>query len=97
MEDIRNLIGNRIRILRKKLKLSQEALAFKAGLDRTYIASIESGKRNVSIVNIERIAIALECSLYTFFNAKEFKNHKIYMNNAENLANVAENDNRKYH
>ena len=47
MDDIRELIGNRIRLLRKELKLSQEGLALKAGLDRTYIASIENGKRNI--------------------------------------------------
>ena len=39
--DIRIKVGNRIRQLRKELLLSQESLAFKAGLDRTYIASVE--------------------------------------------------------
>ena len=47
--DIRIKVGNRIRQLRKELLLSQESLAFKAGLDRTYIASVENGKRNLSI------------------------------------------------
>lgn len=95
MEDVRNLIGNRVRTLRKNLNMSQEALAFKAELDRTYIASIESGKRNVSILNIERLAVALECSLHDFFNADEFKNAKIYVKDDSKLTKVAER-NRRY-
>ena len=51
--DIRIKVGNRIRQLRKELLLSQESLAFKAGLDRTYIASVENGKRNLSIMSLE--------------------------------------------
>ena len=50
--DIRIKVGNRIRQLRKELLLSQESLAFKAGLDRTYIASVENGKRNLSIMSL---------------------------------------------
>ena len=46
--DIRIKVGNRIRQLRKELLLSQESLAFKAGLDRTYIASVENGKIGLS-------------------------------------------------
>lgn len=73
MDDIRVLLGSRIRFLRKELKFSQEGLALKAGLDRTYIASIENGKRNVSIVNIERIAFALNTSITELFNTDEFR------------------------
>ena len=46
--DIKIKVGNRIRQLRKELLLSQESLAFKAGLDRTYIASVENGKIGLS-------------------------------------------------
>lgn len=73
MEDIRIRLGNRIRTLRKELNLSQEALSLKAGLDRTYIASVESGIRNVSIANIERLATALKVSIETFFTAEDFR------------------------
>ena len=73
MDDIKELLGSIIIFLRKNLNLSQEALALKAGLDRTYVASIENGKRNVSIVNIERIAFSLNCSLADLFNSDEFK------------------------
>jgi len=45
--------------MRKKLGISQEALADLAGLHRTYVGSIERGERNVSIDNIERLARAL--------------------------------------
>ena len=44
--------GKRIKELRKQTGLSQEKFALKIGMDRTYYASIESGKRNVSLKNI---------------------------------------------
>ena len=52
---ITNDVGNRIRELRKTLGISQEKLAEIAGIDRTYLASVENGKRNISIVNLEKI------------------------------------------
>ena len=60
--DIKEKIGCRLRELRTSKGLSQEAFSFECGLDRTYIASIEKGKRNVSIVNIEKIAKACNIS-----------------------------------
>ena len=65
--DIKEKIGLRIRVLRQERKLSQEAFAYLCELDRTYIASIEKGKRNVSIVNLEKIANALTISLSQLF------------------------------
>ena len=67
MMDIKEKIGLRIRVLRQERKLSQEAFAYLCELDRTYIASIEKGKRNVSIVNLEKIANALTISLSQLF------------------------------
>ena len=52
-------LGGRVRELRKRQGLSQEALADKASLDRTYISSCERGKRNVSLLTLYRIAAAL--------------------------------------
>lgn len=57
-------LGHRVRELRSKAGItSQEALADKCGLDRTYIGSIERGERNVSIINLQKIANALDVSL----------------------------------
>jgi transcriptional regulator with XRE-family HTH domain len=50
--------GDRVRAERLKLGLSQEKLAFDSGLDRTYISAIERGKRNLSLLNIHRLAAA---------------------------------------
>ena len=60
-------IGNRIRELRKETGLSQEKFAAKIGMDRTYFASFELGKRNISIVNLEKIADGLNVSLAELF------------------------------
>jgi transcriptional regulator with XRE-family HTH domain len=51
--------GKEVRLLRRRLGLSQEALAAECGLHRTYIGSVERGERNVSLQNIVRIARAL--------------------------------------
>lgn len=68
MEDIKALIGKRIKKLRLDKKLSQEKLANIAGLDRTYVTQVENGKRNISIENIEKICIALEITIAYFFS-----------------------------
>ena len=60
-------IGKRIRELRKETGLSQEKFAAKIGMDRTYYASVELGKRNISIVNLEKIAQGLGMSLADMF------------------------------
>lgn len=90
MQDIRVLIGSRIRALRKEAHLSQEALGLKAGLDRTYIASVEGGKRNISIVNIEKLSLSLGHSLTEFFSTPEFGA------DSKKIAKVAEKSNEKY-
>lgn len=66
--DIKIAVGKRIKELRNKLGISQEELADIAELDRTYITSVECGKRNISIVNVEKLAKALNVSLSEFFN-----------------------------
>ena len=55
--------GSRVRELRKARRLSQEAFADRCDLDRTYVSGIERGKRNVSLCNIEAIALALGISI----------------------------------
>lgn len=64
---IKQAVGMRIRELRNDRGLSQEKLALAAGLDRTYIASVENGKRNISIVNLEKIIVALNSTFSMFF------------------------------
>lgn len=64
---IKNLVGARIRELRNQKNLSQEKLAFIADIDRTYIASVEAGKRNISIINLEKIIKALDTTFCEFF------------------------------
>ena len=62
MADIQKKFGGKLREIRKGKGLSQEKLAFKCGLHRTYISDIERGSRNVSLKNIEKIAKALGIS-----------------------------------
>lgn len=52
--------GQRIRKIRKEKNLSQEELSFKADLHRTYIGMIERAEKNITLVNIEKIANALD-------------------------------------
>jgi len=66
--DIKKKFGKQLRKLRLEKGLSQEALALKADLDRTYIPSIEKGERNVSITVVEKIAKALDVKIATLFN-----------------------------
>ncbi len=70
--DIKINLGKRVKELRLFKGYSQEAFAHECGLDRTYIASVENGKRNVSIENIEKIASACQLSLQEFFNSELF-------------------------
>ncbi|MBA4408898.1 MAG: transcriptional regulator [Odoribacter sp.] len=65
--DIQVKIGLRIKELRKAKGLSQEQLALKAEIDRTYMASVENGKRNVAVVNVEKIIGALGENFESFF------------------------------
>ena len=61
--DICKRFGARVRALRVACGLSQEDLAQKAGLHRTYVGGIERGERNISLVNIEKLAAALDVTL----------------------------------
>ena len=71
--DIKQKIGKRIKELRTIRKISQEELAARANIDRTYVNSVENGKRNISIINIEKIASGLEVSIQEFFKDTKFK------------------------
>lgn len=65
--DVKSKVGRRIREIRVKVNMSQKDLAYSSDLDRSYIASVESGQRNISIVNLEKIANSLNTSLSELF------------------------------
>ena len=60
--------GERVRQIRKEMNLSQEELSFKADLHRTYIGMIERAEKNITLVNIEKIAKALNVDIKELFN-----------------------------
>lgn len=64
-------IGNQIRELRTEAHLSQEKLAFECELDRTYIGSVERGERNISVINLRKIAKALKTEVPVLLNIEE--------------------------
>lgn len=70
---IKDRVGKRIRELRLQKKLSQESLANIAEIDRTYMTSVENGKRNISVVTLEKILIALNVSFKVFFDSTIFE------------------------
>ena len=66
---IQEELGKRIRELRtSNTNLSQEKFAHKIEMDRTYFATVEAGKRNISIVNIKKIAEGLGVTLSELFD-----------------------------
>lgn len=65
--DIAKQLGEKIKELRKKSGLSQEKFALKIDMDRTYFATVESGKRNISLLNIAKIAKGLNISISELF------------------------------
>lgn len=66
-EELQRAFGQRVRELRKERGLSQEMLAERSGLHRTYVGGIERGERNPSLVNIGQIAHALGVNLRDLF------------------------------
>lgn len=68
MEDIKIKFGQRVKELRLSKGYSQEKLAELSDLDRTYVPGIEAGKRNVSLVVVEKIAKAFEMNISELMN-----------------------------
>jgi len=63
---ILKFVGNKIRNIRNLVGISQEKLGFRCNLDRTYISDVELGKRNISLINLNAIADALNVRLFEF-------------------------------
>jgi transcriptional regulator with XRE-family HTH domain len=59
VSDVQVRFGERLRQVRMAQGISQEKLAELAGLHRTYVSSVERGERNISLVNIEKLALAM--------------------------------------
>jgi transcriptional regulator with XRE-family HTH domain len=69
-EAIKAEFGQRVREARRKMGLSQEDLALACELDRSYIGSVERGERNISLVNIHKIAAALRVPIKELFQPR---------------------------
>ena len=67
--DIKKELGSAVRLRRKSLGLSQEALAERANLHRTYVTDIERGSRNISVESIYKLATALEIPIGSLFSS----------------------------
>lgn len=69
--DVRERFGDAVRARREELELTQEQLADRAGIHRTYLSDVERGRRNVSILNVERLALALSLKVSELFQLAE--------------------------
>jgi transcriptional regulator with XRE-family HTH domain len=69
--DVRERFGFAVRVRREGLGLTQEDLAERAGIHRTYLSDVERGTRNVCLVNIERLAAALGLPASELFRLAE--------------------------
>jgi transcriptional regulator with XRE-family HTH domain len=69
--DIRERFGSAVKSRREELGLTQEELAGRAGIHRTYLSDVERGTRNVSLLNVERLAAALAVPLSELFRHVE--------------------------
>lgn len=74
--DVRTSFANAVRWWRKKHGITQEQLAERADLHRTYISDVERGARNLSLESISKLAIALEVSVATLFGAAHLQSEK---------------------
>lgn len=69
--DVNKIFGKRIEVLRKKQNLSQEELAFKCELHRTYIGAIERGEKSPTLNTMEKIANGLNIEIVELFEKNE--------------------------
>ncbi|MBD1432350.1 helix-turn-helix transcriptional regulator [Sphingobacterium sp. DN00404] len=70
--DIKDRVGQRLKALRKEKNMTQEKLSFESDVDKTYISEVENGKRNISMVNLEKLILTIGYSLKEFFDDESF-------------------------
>ncbi len=70
--DIKDRVGQRLKALRKERGMTQEKLSFESDVDKTYISEVENGKRNISMVNLEKLILTIGYSLKEFFDDESF-------------------------
>lgn len=70
---ILNILAENVRYYRSQLKISQEELAFRAGLHRTYIGMVERAEKRVSIISLEKLSVALGVSYDELLTRRELK------------------------
>lgn len=70
-DELRETLARNIRLLRAEKGLSQEALAFDSGINRTYVSDVERGIRNISLDNISRLAKALGVPAWRLLKQEE--------------------------
>ncbi|MBB3113760.1 transcriptional regulator with XRE-family HTH domain [Paenibacillus phyllosphaerae] len=73
--------GLRLKELRLRLQMSQDMLAVRSGLDRTYIGGVERGERNISLKNIELLCNTLDIDISYFFDHERFSLHSTHLKN----------------
>lgn len=71
--DIKVKIGKHIKSLRNEKGLTQEKLSYESDIDKTYISEVENGKRNISVINLEKLITILGSTVKEFFNHKDFE------------------------
>jgi transcriptional regulator with XRE-family HTH domain len=69
---LKELVGERIAQLRNSKNLSQQKFSYEADMERTYLAHIENGRKNISISTLEKITGALGVSIKDFFDTEVF-------------------------
>jgi len=75
--EIQEKIGDRIKELRTEKNLTQEAVAWRSDVDRTFMNHVENGRRNISVKSLEKIVVmGLDISLKDFFNTPAFNGKK---------------------
>ena len=85
-EKISTLFGQAVRLRRHVLGLSQEELAWRAGLNRTYVTDVERGSRNLSLSTLEKLAAALETPLFVILRDMDKRSRSVAVDETEESA-----------